>query len=127
VKSHLNVKFELTIFYFLSYRHNFLCRADPSTKSELKDTMSGSDEFEHEQGNQSLSSESASLSVGTENNHAGGLSDDSSLTIARAETEAVNERESAVKQRLHLRWSSGSRVIARAETEAANIRESAVK
>jgi hypothetical protein len=89
--------------------------------------MSDSDEFEHEQGYQSLSLESASLSVGTETNHAGGLSDDSSLTIATAETEAVNERESAVKKRLHLRWSSGSRVIARAETEAANERESAVK
>jgi hypothetical protein len=73
--------------------------------------MSDSDEFEHEQGYHSLSSESASLSVGTETNHAGGLSDDSSLTIARAETEAVNQRESAVKQRLHLRWSSSSRVI----------------
>jgi hypothetical protein len=73
--------------------------------------MSGSDEVEHEQGYQSLSSESASLSAGMETNHTGGLSDDSSLTIARAETEAVKERESAVEQRLHLRWSSRSRVI----------------
>jgi hypothetical protein len=72
--------------------------------------MSDSDVFEHGQGYHSLPSEPASLSVGTETNHAG-LSDDPSSTIARAETEAVNERESAIKQRLHLRWSSGSRVI----------------
>jgi hypothetical protein len=73
--------------------------------------MSDSDEVEHEQCFKSLSSESTSLSAGTEPNHTGGLSDDSSLTIARAEAEAVKERESAVEQRFHLRWSSSSRVI----------------
>jgi hypothetical protein len=58
--------------------------------------MSDSDEFEHEHGYQSLSSESPSLSAGTETNHTGGLSDDSSLSIARAETKAVNRSKIVV-------------------------------
>jgi glycerol uptake facilitator-like aquaporin len=57
--------------------------------------MSDSDDCEneneeHKNENGSLSSESASLSSGTETNHTGGVSNDSSLSIARAETRAVN-------------------------------------
>jgi hypothetical protein len=52
--------------------------------------MGNNDEFEHEKDNQSLSSESASLSAGTDTNHTGEVSNDSSISIARAETKAVN-------------------------------------
>jgi hypothetical protein len=50
----------------------------------------------HEQGYQSYSSESASLSGGTETNHTGEVSNDSSLSIARAETKAVNRSKIVV-------------------------------
>jgi hypothetical protein len=52
--------------------------------------MSGNEENKHERDHQSLSSESASLSSGTETNHTGGVSNDSSISLARAETKAVN-------------------------------------
>jgi hypothetical protein len=55
--------------------------------------MSNNDEFEHERCYRSQSfSESASLSSEeTETNHTGGGSDDSSITIAAAETKDVNQ------------------------------------
>jgi hypothetical protein len=52
--------------------------------------MSNNNEFVHDGDHQSLSSESASLSAGTDTNHTGEVSNDSSLSIARAETKAVN-------------------------------------
>jgi hypothetical protein len=70
----------------------------PSTISELKqETMSDNDEaVEHEKDYQSLSSESASLSAGTDTNHTGEVSNDSSISIARAETKAVNRSKIVV-------------------------------
>jgi hypothetical protein len=68
-------------------------------KSESKqNTMSNNNEFEHEKENRSLSSESASLSsgTGTETNHTGVVSNDSSISIARAETKAVNRSKIVV-------------------------------
>jgi hypothetical protein len=62
----------------------------PSNKSEAKqDTMSDNDENEQ-------SSESASLSSGTESNHTGGVSNASSISLARAETNAVNRSKIVV-------------------------------
>ena len=54
--------------------------------------MSDNDEFEHERCYQSQSSDSVSLSSEeTETNHTGGGSDDSSITIAAAETKDVHQ------------------------------------
>lgn len=54
--------------------------------------MSDNNEIEHEIYYQSQSSESASLSSEeTETNHTGGVSDDSSISIAAAETRDVNQ------------------------------------
>jgi hypothetical protein len=54
--------------------------------------MSDNDEFDNERWYQSQSLESASLSSEeTESNHTGGVSDDSSISIAAAETREVNQ------------------------------------
>jgi hypothetical protein len=59
--------------------------------------MSNNDEFEHERCSQSQSSKSVSLSSEeTESNHTGGGSDDSSITIAAAETKDVNQWKNVV-------------------------------
>jgi hypothetical protein len=58
--------------------------------------MSDNDGFVHEGDNRSLSSESASLSAGTDTNHTGEVSNDSSISIARAETKAVNRSKIVV-------------------------------
>jgi hypothetical protein len=68
-------------------------------KSEPKqDTMNDNEEFKHERDHQSLSSDSASLSsgTGTETNNTGEVSNDSSISIARAETKAVNRSKIVV-------------------------------
>lgn len=76
--------------YLRNNGNNFLQSSAPSTKSEAKqDTMSDNDENEQ-------SSESASLSSGTESNHTGGVSNASSISLARAETNAVNRSKIVV-------------------------------
>jgi hypothetical protein len=58
--------------------------------------MNKKDEDVHERDHQSSSSESASVSAGTETNNTGEVSNDSSLSIARAETRAVNRSKIVV-------------------------------
>jgi hypothetical protein len=58
--------------------------------------MSNNNEFVHDRDHQSQSSESASLSGGTDTNHTGEVSNDSSISIARAETKAVNRTKIVV-------------------------------